>query len=115
SCYLFYYYYSHRKFYRRLSTPLKSLDESFTKTEQTPISQALDQLLKDQYKYYQEKIESLEEEQEKHQKFMNQWVHQMKTPLSIIELAAQNLDEPDSSDIREETERMKTGLNTILY
>src|SRR5699024_6336335 len=62
-----------------------------------------------------EKIESLEEEQEKHQKFMNQWVHQMKTPLSIIELAAQNLDEPDSSDIREETERMKTGLNTILY
>lgn len=46
---------------------------------------------------------------------MNQWVHQMKTPLSVIELTAQNLDEPDSSSIREETERMKNGLNTVLY
>ncbi len=46
---------------------------------------------------------------------MDQWVHQMKTPLSVIELTAQNLDEPESSSIREETERMKTGLNTILY
>jgi len=39
----------------------------------------------------------------------------MKTPLSVIELTAQNLDEPESSNIREETERMKTGLNTVLY
>ncbi len=39
----------------------------------------------------------------------------MKTPLSVIELTAQSLDEPDSSNIREETERMKTGLHTILY
>ena len=46
---------------------------------------------------------------------MDQWVHQMKTPLSVIELIAQDLDEPDSSNIREETDRMKTGLNTILY
>ena len=46
---------------------------------------------------------------------MDQWVHQMKTPLSVIELTAQNLDEPDSSSIREETERMKRGLNTVLY
>jgi two-component system, OmpR family, sensor histidine kinase YxdK len=46
---------------------------------------------------------------------MDQWVHQMKTPLSVIELTAQNLDEPESSNIREETERMKRGLNTVLY
>jgi signal transduction histidine kinase len=115
SCYLFYQYYSHRKFYKRLSNPLESLDESISKTEKTAISEALDLLLRDQYKYYQNQIKTLENTQEKHLKFMNQWVHQMKTPLSVIELTAQNLDEPDSSDIREETEGIKTGLNTILY
>lgn len=114
-CYLFYQYFSHRKFYNRLSQPLESLDDSFQKTEQTPISEALESLLKDQYKYYQKQLKKLEHGQEEHLKFMDQWVHQMKTPLSVIELSAQNLDEPVSSNIREETERMKTGLNTILY
>nr|WP_245350140.1 sensor histidine kinase [Cytobacillus eiseniae] len=114
-CYLFYHYYSRRKFYRRLSNPLETLDDSFQKTEQTPISEALDQLLKDQYRQFQKQIKKLEHNQAEHLKFMDQWVHQMKTPLSVIELTAQNLDEPDSSNIREETERMKTGLNTILY
>lgn len=114
-CYLFYHYFSRRKFYKRLSKPLESLDDSFQKTEPTPISAALDNMLKDQYKLYQNQIKTLEHQQVQHLKFMDQWVHQMKTPLSVIELSAQTLDEPDSSNIREETERMKTGLNTILY
>ncbi|WP_010651304.1 sensor histidine kinase [Oceanobacillus massiliensis] len=114
-CYLFYNYYSRYHFYKRLCSPLESLDDSFRRTEQAPISEALDQLLIDQYKLYQNKLKQLEHGQEQHLEFMDQWVHQMKTPLSVIELAAQNLDEPDSSNIREETDRMKTGLNTILY
>lgn len=113
--YLIYHYYSRRLFYKKLTSDLESLDQSLQKTEQTPISEALDRLLKNQYKHYQEQIKRLESKQEEHLKFMDQWVHQMKTPLSVIELIAQNLDEPDSSNIREETDRMKTGLNTILY
>jgi signal transduction histidine kinase len=46
---------------------------------------------------------------------MDQWVHQMKTPLSVIELTVQQVDEPEYASIREETERMRSGLNTILY
>lgn len=114
-CYLFYHYYSRRQFYRRLNQPLETLDESFQETEQTPISEALEALLKEQYKHYQTQIKKLESAQEEHLKFMDHWVHQMKTPLSVIELSAQNLDEPDSSNIREESDRMKSGLNTVLY
>lgn len=114
-CYLFYQYYSRRQYYGRLSQPLESLDESFQKPEQTPVSEALESLLREQYKHYQIQIKKLEYTQEEHLKFMDQWVHQMKTPLSVIELSAQNLDEPDSSNIREETDRMKIGLNTVLY
>jgi len=114
-CYLFYQYYSRRQFYKRLSQPLESLDESFQEIEQTPVSEALESLLREQFKHYQTQIKKLESAQEEHLKFMNHWVHQMKTPLSVIELSAQNLDEPDSSNIREETEQMKISLNTILY
>lgn len=114
-CYLIYHYYSRQKFYRKLTKQLESLDDSFQKTEPAPISEALEHLLRDQYKHYQHQIKTREKQQEEHRKFMDQWVHQMKTPLSVIELTAQNLDEPDSSNIREETEQMKMGLNTILY
>lgn len=114
-CYLSYIYLSRRPFYERLSRPLESLDDSLRQTAAGPLSSALDRLLRDQYKLYQQRIKSLENQQRQHLTFMEQWVHQMKTPLSVIELTAQGLDEPDSSSIREETDRMKTGLNTILY
>lgn len=46
---------------------------------------------------------------------MNQWIHQMKTPLSVIELITQ--DEVDSrfESINEETDRLKKGLEMALY
>lgn len=115
SCYLAYQYVSRRRFYKRLDEPLASLDDSLQRLEQAPVSEALDKLLRDQYRYYKNEISTLEQQQEQHLQFMEQWVHHMKTPLSVIELTAQKLDEPESSDIREETDRMKTGLNTILY
>ncbi|MGN9867219.1 sensor histidine kinase [Bacillus swezeyi] len=116
-CYLFYHYYTRRKFYERISSRLVSLDDTFLKTNQpqSPLSEALEQLLKSQYRHYRHELKALESGKKEHLTFMDQWVHQMKTPLSVIELTAQNLDEPESSSIREETERIKTGLNTILY
>ncbi|UJL47736.1 sensor histidine kinase [Virgibacillus sp. NKC19-16] len=114
-CYLVYRYFSRRKFYQRLEGPLESLDESLQKTESVPVAEALDHLLKSQYKLYTERISEIDASKEEHLTFIDRWVHQMKTPLSVIELTAQNLDEPESSNIREETEQMKTGLNTVLY
>src|SRR5699024_11476148 len=46
---------------------------------------------------------------------LDRWIHQMKTPVSVIELLSQDIDEPEASDVREETERLKEGLNTVLY
>lgn len=113
--YLSYHYLKRRSFYQRLTRPIDSLDGTFQDTDQAPIAIALDNLLREQYRLYQNKLSQIERQQAEHRKFMDQWVHQMKTPLSVIELTAQGLDEPDSSSIREETDRMKNGLNTILY
>ncbi|WP_407270483.1 sensor histidine kinase [Radiobacillus sp. PE A8.2] len=113
--FLFYKYNSRKNFYQRLQTSMKTLDGSLETTERTPISEALDQLLRSQYHLYQEELQKAEERQDEHLLFMDRWVHQMKTPLSVIELMAQSLDEPESSSIREETDRMRGGLNTVLY
>lgn len=113
--YLTCHYLSRQKMYKRLNQPLESLDDSYKKTDDAPISTAFDEVLRSQYKIFQTQLKAVEKEQEEHRKFMDQWVHQMKTPLSVIELTAQNLDEPESSSIREETAVMKAGLNTVLY
>lgn len=115
SLYLIYRYVSQRNYYKKLSNPMGVLDESLQRTDQSPTAEALDQLLRIQYQIYQEELQKDKDRQDEHLLFMDRWVHQMKTPLSVIELTAQNLDEPDSSSIREETDRMRHGLNTVLY
>lgn len=112
--YLLFHYYKRRHVYSKLSSRVRTLDELLETTDQAPIGNALDQFTKDQYKLLMERLKDAEDVQVNHKKFMDRWVHQMKTPLSVIELTAQNLDEPDSSSIREETERMKNGLHTVL-
>jgi len=114
-CYLTYHYLSRKAFYTRLQSPVQTFDQSNQALEQAPISFALQRLLKSQYKLYEEELERLRTKQDEHHVFLDRWIHQMKTPVSVIELLAQDLDEPDASDIREETERLKTGLNTVLY
>lgn len=108
-------YVRRRLFYKRLTSPMRSIDTSLEELDKAPVSVALDQLLKRQYRLYEAEIQESEGRQADHLLFMDRWVHQMKTPLSVIDLTAQSLDEPDSSSIREETERMKTGLETVLY
>lgn len=113
--YLVYDYYRHRQFYKRLSKPPNTLDAFLEEIDEAPLSKALHRLLKEQYNLYQQQIQEVDRMQEEHLLFMDRWVHQMKTPLSVIDLMAEDLDEPESSSMREETERMKLGLHTILY
>ncbi|PEU71872.1 hypothetical protein CN411_33250, partial [Bacillus thuringiensis] len=113
--YLIYRYFSHRSFYKRLSTPMETLNESIKDSNLTPLSRALDKLLQTQYRYYQNQLKKWERKQQEQMTFMNQWVHQMKTPLSVIELITQDADDSQFESINEETERIKKGLEMVLY
>ncbi|WP_019910241.1 sensor histidine kinase [Paenibacillus sp. HW567] len=115
SCYLVYQYLTRRRYYLRLSKPLETLDESFQKIENTPVSKALEGLLHSHYRHSMQQLTAVKKQQEQHLTFIDQWVHQMKTPLSVIELTVQNIDEPEFASIREELESMRSGLYTVLY
>ncbi|WP_017813414.1 sensor histidine kinase [Paenibacillus shenyangensis] len=114
-CYLTYHYLTRRRYFGILSRPPANMEEAIQRLDQTPVSEALEELLRQQYRLYQEQLAATQREQKQHLTFMDQWVHQMKTPLSVIELTVQQVDEPEYASIREETERMRSGLNTILY
>lgn len=113
--YLVYRYVSHRNLYSMLTEQISTLDESLQPLDQQPISLALNQLLRKQYDHFQTELISLHEKQKEQLVFIDRWVHQMKTPLSVIELMAHELDEPEASSLREEVDRLKTGLTTALH
>lgn len=113
--YLLYKYNSQKKFYERLSEQMRTLDESQGDLDYTHLSQALSHLLMSQYQLYEKEIIQLKQIQEEQFVFIDRWIHQMKTPLSVLELTAQDLDEPESSSMREEIDRMKSGLHTVLH
>lgn len=72
-----------------------------------------------QHNVYHEKIEQLKQQKQLEIDFIQQWVHQMKTPVSVMHLTMQkekmNLPETFTYSMYEEVERLQQGLNLALY
>ncbi|MGG6311984.1 HAMP domain-containing histidine kinase [Paenibacillus macerans] len=113
--YLIYRYMTNRTFYRRLEEPLDSLRGFADVKPGTPLSDGLRQLLKAQYRHYLAELNGQQSKIDGHLHFINQWVHQMKTPLSVIHLMVQNDDDPRSVAIGDELDRLRKGLEMVLY
>lgn len=112
--YLIYRYITRRSYYQLLMKEEVRAEDFLQKTSHLALPNAFNQLLKKHYQAYESNLAQERQSHEAHLLFLDRWIHQMKTPLSVIELIALKLDEPDSSDIREETEQMKFGLQTVL-
>ena len=113
--YLAYRYFSNRSFYERLMTVPSSLEESGGPVQNTPLAESLRLLLAQQFRLYQNDLHSYRHKLEEHIHFINQWVHGMKTPLSVIHLIIQDKDGPPFTAIGDELDRLKKGLDTVLY
>ncbi|HHQ2481168.1 TPA: sensor histidine kinase [Bacillus cereus] len=113
--FLIYRYFSQHSLYKMLTNPPKNWHDIIQRSDPTPLSNAMNNVLKTQYHHYQGQLKTWERKQKEHLTFMNQWVHQMKTPLSVINLITQDIDDERFESISEETERMKQGLEMVLY
>ncbi|KAI7248382.1 hypothetical protein KC345_g11866 [Hortaea werneckii] len=113
--YLAYRYLSNRSFYERLMTAPASLEDSSGPAQNTPLAESLRFLLTKQFRLYQNDLHSYRHKLEEHIHFINQWVHGMKTPLSVIHLIIQDKDGPPFTAIGDELDRLKKGLETVLY
>jgi signal transduction histidine kinase len=84
---------------------------------------ALQQLLHDHYRINAEELLRLRQTSRRQNEFIQQWVHQMKTPVSVIDLLLQQAEKEGlsagwkerSASIGEENERIAQGLTMILH
>ncbi|CAI6021044.1 sensor histidine kinase [Cohnella sp. JJ-181] len=80
-------------------------------------------LLTRMYAVHQNELSALRRQQEFHRHFTARWVHQMKTPVSVIELLMQRHPGPDDAagardterSVLEETDRLRHGLDMMLH
>ncbi|USB34347.1 sensor histidine kinase [Paenibacillus sp. YPG26] len=115
AAYLGYRYFTHRLLYKRLAHPPAAFKDSIHAGDAAPLSSAVSNLLDIQFRHYQDQLTRYEKHQQEHLVFMNQWVHQMKTPLSVIELITQNEEDSTFENIAEEADRISRGLEMVLY
>jgi signal transduction histidine kinase len=113
--FLGYRYVQHRRLYAALSDPMDTLQKHLVSLGDTPLSEAIHELLQLIDRQYQEQVNGHVRQMDQHIVFMNRWVHQMKTPLSVIQLTLKDLEEETAASIQEELERLRGGLEMVIY
>lgn len=108
-------YLTHKTIYQRLERPVESVEELTETHGNSALCRALDENCLEHYRLYKEQLHAYENKQRDYTTFMQQWVHQMKTPISVIHLLLQDEDDAKAESIREEVDRIKRGLETVLY
>lgn len=116
--YLAYRYLSHRALYRELSADAQTTAGAPLSTPplgEVPLAEAVSLYNERLRRSYTEQLHASESRMEQHLVFVNRWVHQMKTPLSVIQLTLPELDDAPADSIRAEVERIRRGLEMVLY
>lgn len=113
--FLLYRYFSQKCLYDKLTKMPATLEDTLSSAGTAPVAEGINRLLGVQYNLYQEEIQMYKRKQREHLTFIHQWVHQMKTPISVIHLILQEKEgEPYIENIREELDRISRGLNMAL-
>lgn len=124
---LFLDYMRKKKFYNAISSQIKSIDDlnyMFNIPDNINIEyDFLKKLLVKNYSVYVNTLEKYRKSFKTQTDFNNRWIHQMKTPISVIRLLLENerikaIDEntrKSYESIEEEIEKLSHGLEMALY
>ncbi|MCB2357599.1 sensor histidine kinase [Clostridium estertheticum] len=115
-CFLAFRYYKNRQLYKLLKNGLICLNDAFLELGSSDLSGNISELLKKQHNLYEAEIQKCNKVHNEHLTFINQWVHQMKTPLSVIQLQLQEYaGEEKARSIEEEVNKLNKGLNMAMH
>ncbi|CEA02982.1 Sensor histidine kinase GraS [Metalysinibacillus saudimassiliensis] len=103
-----------QRYYRKIIRLPETLEDVLQKNASTAEAKYVERYIQQLYKLYQREVQELYANQKRHDEFMNQWVHQMKTPIAVIELLLQEEGELDKHSLQEEIDRLKRGLEMVL-
>ncbi|PIC97858.1 sensor histidine kinase [Sporosarcina sp. P29] len=106
-------YIMRRTYYAKIVEKPKQMEDALIRHVMTPEHRKTMEFTRELYRLYQHEVQTLYNRQNRHLHFMNQWVHQMKTPISVINLLLQE-DEIDKKSIEQEVGRIQSGLEIVL-
>lgn len=130
SAWLLFEWWRNRSYYRQLNAAAErfgQLDAPLVlRSAATREQRAFSRLLHDLHEAYRNELDARRRQAEIHYHFTMQWVHQMKTPLSVIDLLVQQSemqggdaggqqDRDRGRSILEESDRLRRGLDMMLY
>lgn len=122
-------YLRQRSYYKQMNEAISSASSlkssSIVNAGVTAEQKKVQLLLELQHSAYLTELGKYRRQQEQHNHFVLQWVHHMKTPVSVIDLLAQDALQQEEqtpeeqrrllASLQEETERMTRGLEMMLY
>ncbi|MDK8179289.1 sensor histidine kinase [Paenibacillus sp. UMB4589-SE434] len=119
-------YLRQRDWYKELHNAWDNTSDSdFTLCMQNPVTEEqklMHELINRQYGSFMNELLVMRQQREQHVHFTNQWVHHMKTPVSVLHLLTQqpptamNIIETEDllQNVNEEVERLARGLEMML-
>ena len=116
SSFIIYKYITTKRAYEVFEKGIENLDESILDLGKSPIGKNVSNMLNQQYNQYRLEIQEQNKIHDDHLTFINHWIHQMKTPVSVINLLLQEYEgEEVSSNIQQELDKIDKGLNMAMY
>ncbi|GAB0170728.1 ATP-binding protein [Lysinibacillus sp. CTST325] len=107
-------YLMRQRYLLKISQLPKTMEDVLQKNAKTPEAMKAEQYMHELYRLYKHELQALYAGQKRHDQFINQWVHQMKTPISVIELLLQDERPLDKKNVQEEIDRLRRGLDMVL-
>lgn len=118
--YLFFQYKNRKEFYNEISKSIDNLDKKYL------ISEVIDKpvyleaepyyyLLKKASKSMREEINSIKNERKEYKEYIEQWIHEVKTPISSIKLIEENNKTSVSRLVLQELENLDRYVEQALF
>lgn len=114
-CFLVYRYISNHEIYKKLSEKPKQFQDIITFEPHSYLEDAFYKTMKEYMKLYDKEMNLRENSQKEYKIMLNQWIHQMKTPVSVINLIAQNnVYNEEFDNVLLQTKRIDYNLSQML-
>ena len=118
--YLFFQYKSRKEFYNELSKTVDNLDKKYLISEviDKPVyleAEPYYDLLKKASKSMREEINSIKNSRNEYKDYIEQWIHEVKTPIASIKLIEENNKTNTSRVVLQELEKLDTYVEQALF
>ena len=118
--YLFFQYKSRKEFYNELSKTVDNLDKKYLISEviDKPVyleAEPYYDLLKKASNSMREEINSIKNSRKEYKDYIEQWIHEVKTPIASIKLIEENNKTNTSRVVLQELEKLDTYVEQALF